>query len=209
MVPMNTRDRKKIETEKIAADVEANLKLHYDAMLNELNTLIRNTIPNQMTNVRTLMWVNVVYIGISLKLSNYNWSFYLLISLVIISLGLSFYAMVFGRSVLYGNSQRKGFMHSIQDGVWAKTTGLYYMIHNVQRAIRYNGIIVIKRSRIIRNITIVTFISLLSLGFCFATNTKENTWQKDQLQVHQHQVVEEDEVIVQKLKSKPHGLLNH
>ena len=199
---MNSRDKKRKVLERSALDYETNLKLHYDAMLNELNTIIRSTIPNQMTTIRTLMWVNVVFIGISLKLFYDSWSFYLLLFLSTISLGISFYAMNFGRAILYGNAQKRGFMNAINDGIWAKTTGLYFMMYNVQRAIRYNGIIVIRRSRIIRNITVVTFISLLSLGFCFATTTKEVACKRDQIQAHPHQGVEAKETVLQNPKSR-------
>lgn len=196
---MNFRDKKKEKLNKSASDYEDNLKLHYEAMLNELNTIIRNSLPNQMINVRTLMWINVVFLGISLKLSNYNWSFYLLLVLVFISFLLSFYAMIFGRSILYGNSQRRGFMYKIKDGTWAKTIGIYNMMFNVQRAIRYNGMIIIKRSRLIKYNLLVTSLSLLALGICFITSAKEDIWQTNHSQLHQDQVAaKEQEVLDQK-----------
>lgn len=190
---MNSRDKKKEKLNKIASDYEDNLKLHYEAMANELNTIIRNSLPNQMINVRTLMWVNIVFLGISLKLSNYNWSFYLLLISVFASFLLSFYAMIFGRSILYGNSQRRGFMYKVKDGDWAKTTGIYNMMFVVQRAIRYNGMIIIKRSRLIKYNIFVTIFSLFALGICFITTSKEDLCQTSHNQQHLNQVMEEEQ----------------
>jgi len=198
---MNTRELQKIIDEKSVADYEHNIKLHYDAMTNELNTIIRNTIPKQMDNIKTLMWINVIFLGMSLQLKDFNYWFYILFCCIFVSFAYSFYAMTFGRSILYGNSQKITFMIDVKSGLWCKTHGIYRMMQVVQRTIRYNGMIVIKRSRHIRNIVVLTVISLWLFGMCVVSTSGETKWQKHQYkdQQLQHQEVVAKEV---DLKSK-------
>lgn len=195
---MNIREKSKIDVENL----ESNLKLHYDAMQNELNTLIRNSIPNQMTNIKTLMWINVVFTAIAIKFETFNFVFFILVLSVLTALGLSFYAMMYGRQINYGVSQRRTLMHKVPKNKWSKYTGLHYMIYNTQVAIRYNGIIVIKRSRIIFYVLVVTFFSLVFLGLSLYFYTKDKQCQVDHLRHHQHHQVDQVEGTEQEVSNQ-------
>lgn len=195
---MNTREKRKQKKQRDIDNFEANLKLHYEAMQNELNTIIRNTIPRQLTMLRTLMWVNVVFLYLASRSFDMSLAHFMLLVTIGISFAMSFYSMLFGRSFLYGNSQKLKLMDNIYDGDWSKTHGLRWMMYNVQRAIRYNGLIIIKRTRLIAQITFVTFFSLFLLGICYITNINtsemDNEWQKNQNHtLHHQEVVEEKE----------------
>lgn len=200
---MNTRDKKKELEKRDIESFEHNLKIHYDAMQNELNTIIRNTIPSQLNVIKTIMWINVIFLGISLNLKNVNLTFYVLLFLILVSLFISFYIMIIGRAILYGNSQRIALMKDIKDNKWAKTTGFYWMMHNTQRAIRYNAKIIIVRSRFIKYNLILTSLSLFSIGVLFIQTNKDSTWQQlnqtQHLQQSQEAVEKEDSLLKNKV----------
>merc|ERR1711879_643910 len=110
---MNTREKRKLTKQRDIDNYEANLKLHYESMQNELNTIIRNTIPRQMTMLRTLMWVNVVFLYLAARTFSNTYSYYLLLISIGIAFAMSLYSMLFGRLILYGNSQKRRFIKRI------------------------------------------------------------------------------------------------
>ena len=94
---MNTREKIKADNLKEketflkqVEDYSTNQKLHYSAMENELTTIIRNTIPTQLNSLRTLMWVNIVFLGLAIQLKSISISFFILLFFVTLCLGLSF-----------------------------------------------------------------------------------------------------------------------
>lgn len=199
---MNTRDKQKELEKRDIESFEHNLKIHYDAMQNELNTIIRNTIPSQLNIIKTIMWINVIFLGVSLNLKNINITFYILLILILATLFISFYIMIIGRAILYGNSQRIALMKDIKDNKWTKTNGIYWMMYNTQRAIRYNAKIIIVRSKFIKYALILTCASLLSIGVLFIQTNKDSKCQQlsQTQQFHQQAVVEEKEDFNQKNK---------
>lgn len=200
---MNTRDKRKELEKRDIESFEYNLKIHHDAMQNELNTIIRNTMPSQLNVIKTIMWINVIFLGISLNLKNINLTFYILLFLILVTLFMSFYIMIIGRAILYGNSQRIALMKDIKDNKWAKITGFYWMMHNTQRAIRYNAKIIIVRSRFIKYNLILTCLSLFSIGVLFIQTNKDSTWQQlnqtQHLQQSQEAVEKEDSLLKNKV----------
>ena len=72
---MNIREKREANKRRVLDDDAFSKKLHYDAMQNELSTMIRNTIPNQVTVVRTLMWINLVFLGLAFQLKEIVFNF--------------------------------------------------------------------------------------------------------------------------------------
>lgn len=177
---MNTRERRKEKEKQNIESFEANLKLHYESLKNELDTLIRSTIPMQMNLIKTVLWFNIVLFGLSLQLVNkvgvvdpiFTGTAFLS-TCIAIAVGLQ--AMVMGKKVHYGNYLKRTYMMSVSETKWAKIDGLYRMMYDISRAIRYNSIVLIKRKRLIRLSMIVSMASLLYFVFLVYFNIIQGT----------------------------------
>lgn len=135
-------------TKEEISDHEANLKLHYDSLRNELDTLIRWSIPLQMNNIKNIMWLNVVLIGIVFQIKSIN--LYLAIPFFLFSsasIGIALFAMIKGRKIHYANHLRRNYMLRIESSPWSKVNGIHQMFYDIARAVRYNGIVLIKRKK--------------------------------------------------------------
>ena len=66
---MYTRELRLARTLKEAEDYTYNLKLHLDAKRSTLDTVLRVSMPHQLANMRTIMWINLLLIGFSLHIS--------------------------------------------------------------------------------------------------------------------------------------------
>lgn len=173
---MNTRECRK-EKEKLEIEAyEANLKLHYESVKNELDTLIRSSIPLQMSTIKTILWFNIVLLGLSLQIIDKFGSFsgrYTIILLVAacLAIGTALKAMMTGKKIHYGNYLKRTYMMDIPSNKWEKVNGLYRLFHDVSRAVRYNGIVLIRRKRYIRwamifsIITMIYFVLLVYINF--------------------------------------------
>ena len=62
---MNIRD-KNLNTLK---DYEDNLKSHIEIEKSNIETILRTSMPHQLSNIKTILWVNLVIIGFSLSIS--------------------------------------------------------------------------------------------------------------------------------------------
>ena len=49
---------------------EDNLKSHIDLEKSNLETILRVSMPNQLSNIKTIIWINLVIIGLSLSILN-------------------------------------------------------------------------------------------------------------------------------------------
>lgn len=173
---MNTRERKK-EKEKLEIEAyEANLKLHYESVKNELDTLIRSSIPLQMSTIKTILWFNMVLFGLSLQIIDKFGSFsatFTAIALISACLAIitALKAMMTGKKIHYGNYLKRTYMLDIPSNKWEKVNGIYRLFHDVSKAVRYNGIVLIKRKSYIRwamrfsVITMIYFVLLVYINF--------------------------------------------
>jgi len=163
---MTYRERKKVKELSEISDYESNLRLHYDSLKNELDTLIRATIPMQMNLIKTVLWFNIILFGISLQLIdkagivNPVFTVADFVS-ICFAIAVALQAMIMGRKVHYGNYLKRTYMMSVREDQWAKVNGLYRMMYDISRAIRYNGIVLIKRKRLIRISMILSMVSLM------------------------------------------------
>ncbi len=167
---MGYREKQRESSNKITADYEDNLKLHYEAVRKELDILIGSTMPHQFNVIKTLLWLNIVFIGISIKIMEDGASLWFTVPFFIVSAGSIFSSLIgmrSGRYVHYGVPGKVSFMSKTPDGRWAKSNGLVSMLYEAQRAVRYNGINIIRRSKLIRQssgLTLLTLASLLALS---------------------------------------------
>jgi hypothetical protein len=169
---MTYREIQKAKSEKELKEIdsyEANLKLHYESVKNELDTLIRSTIPLQMSLIKTVLWFNIVLFGLTLQIIKefgvvYPFFATAAFLATCISISIALKAMIMGRKVHYGNYLKRTYMMSIPDDKWTKINGLHRMFYDVSRAVRYNGIVLIKRKRYIREAMLISVVSMIYFG---------------------------------------------
>lgn len=185
---MNTRELNKEKKQKEQKEIdayEANLKLHYDSLRNELDTIIRWSIPLQMGTIKTVMWLNIVLMGLGVQIMikeshEFVWIIFLLLLISCISIGIALKAMIIGRKTHYGNHLKRTYMMSIPDDKWSKVEGVYRMFYDISRAVRYNGIVLIKRKKSIRIAMLLSGLSLfLFIALVFTYSIKGNNNDKE------------------------------
>ncbi|UFS63040.1 hypothetical protein LOH54_02680 [Sulfurimonas sp. HSL-3221] len=166
---MKFRDEQKLKKELDKQHIESyehNLRLHYDAIRKELDLLLGSSIPHQFNIIKTILWLNVVLIGISFKVTENGALLWIVIPFFVMSLTsilIALFGMRLGKFTNYGVDQRIFLMSKIPDNSWTKTQGLLTMMHGAERAVRYNGINIIRRARLIRKAVVTTILSLLLL----------------------------------------------
>lgn len=65
---MNIRESKKIKQKIEVSNYEHNLKLHLNSKQSELETVLRVSMPHQLINMKTILWLNFLLIGFSFHL---------------------------------------------------------------------------------------------------------------------------------------------
>ena len=148
---------------------EHNLALLLNAHKNELSDINRDKVL-QHSIAKTLLWVNVVFAGISIKLLEYHphiWLFGIFVVVSSVGILFTFFGLLEGRYNLYVSGGRAADYAKLPNDQWIKTNGLLTHLFAYRKAIKYNGINLIKRSRWIRRskyAAIALFVLLLLLG---------------------------------------------
>lgn len=156
---------KKAELDKRWIDgYEHNLNLYIDTYKDELSELSseRNL---QFSNAKTLLWFNIVLIGLSMKLFEYNYSIILILPFFIttsLSILFSLIGMIEGKHHAYVSLGRSSKLSEHENNEWIKTQGLLTVSYAYRRAIKYNGISIIRRAKWLR---LSKYVSVIA--FCF------------------------------------------
>lgn len=144
---------------------EHNLNLLLESLKYELTDINKDKALQYNTS-KTLLWINIVYVGISVKVLEYNPN-ELIFSLFILTTSLSFlltlFGMMKGKYNTYASAGRPKMFANLPNDQWQKTNGLLTVIKAYRVAIKYNGINIIKRSKWIRKAKIVSLISFIIL----------------------------------------------
>jgi hypothetical protein len=160
---MRFRDQKYKNTKQWIDGYEHNLGLILDTLKNELNDINKDRIL-QYSNFKTMLWLNIVFMGISIKILEYNPNviFFSIFAVgVFISILAALVGMLEGKHNAYAIVGRPTKFASLDNNKWVKTQGLLTTIYAYRKAIKYNGINIIKRSKWIR---VSKLISVISLG---------------------------------------------
>jgi len=148
---------------------ENNLSLVLDSLKYELSDVNRDRTLQYNTS-KTLLWLNVVFVGISIKVLEYNpniWLYALFIIISSLSILFTLVGMMEGKYNAYASPGRASDYAKIPNDEWIVSNGLLANIQAFRRAIKYNGINLIRRSRWIRKAkvaSVVSFIVLLLLS---------------------------------------------
>jgi len=148
---------------------EHNLSLVLESLKYELSDVNRDK-KLQYNTAKTLLWLNVVFVGISIKILEYHpniWLFSLFVVISSLSILFTFLGMIEGKYNAYASPGRVSMYAKLPNDEWIKSNGLLSNIHAFRRAIKYNGISLIKRSRWIRKAkyaSVLSFVVLLILS---------------------------------------------
>lgn len=159
-------DEKNLEVE----NYEHNLKLHYEAKRKELDILLSNSIPNQLSNMKTILWINFLSIGLILQfikkfpLSDIIIGFFILSILAIFTVLI---AMLSNRTKSYGVIDDIKMMSAYEDSQWTKSQALFDMLNAVQKSIIDNRNVIINRAKLMHIATYLTSNALLFIIFAF------------------------------------------
>lgn len=146
-----------------------NLALLLDALKDELQDVNKDK-SLQFNNFKTILWIGIVFIGIAIKTIEYSpalWVFIVFTILASLGVLFSLLGMLEGRYSVYTSVGRPQRIASIPNNEWSKTQGYLTVIYSYRRAIKYNGISLIRRARWIRKakyFTIASFVSLIVLS---------------------------------------------
>ena len=168
------KDREKRDYLHWIDGYEHNLSLVLDSLKYELSDVNKDRALQYNTS-KTLLWINVVFAGISIKVIEYNpnvWLFYIFIAVSSLSIFFTLFGMIEGKYSSYASPGRPSDYARIQNDEWIKSNGLLANIHAFRRSIKYNGINLIKRSRWIRKAkytSVASFVILLLLSISSLT----------------------------------------
>lgn len=143
---------------------EHNLTMHYETKRKELDILLTSSMPNQLSNIKTLLWFNVVSMALFFKMFlsiGHTEKGYLILAST--SIIIAIYAMLVGREKDYGSPEELDLASKYKDTRWTKSQFIIDMLNTTQKSIAFNREMVILRAKLMNLSTILTFISTVYL----------------------------------------------
>jgi hypothetical protein len=150
---------------------ETNLKLHYEAKRKELDILLTSSIPQQLSNMKTLLWVNFLMIALMLQLLKKFPLPDIVIGFFILSLAsilTVLVAMLTNRSKSYGVPNDIFQMSKYTDNQWTVSQATLDMMGTIHTSIQENRQVITNRGRLMH---LSTWFTLLTIFFAFFTFT--------------------------------------
>jgi hypothetical protein len=150
---------------------EHNLKLLHDAKQNENNILLTSSIPTQLTQIKTLLWINFAFIGFMFQVINYFNLSQLFIAFLVFSITaiyLSLFSMLGENKKAYGVNDDIQIMSQYEDNKWTKSQVLYDMISSLQVSLEYNRKILNKRGKLLKIAKYFTLLSSFTIILIFS-----------------------------------------
>lgn len=167
--------REKVKSQDLA--YQDKLALHLKSKQSQLETILRVSMPHQLTNMKTILWINILFVGFSFHLfvtlgwSNYLISFYTAVSLSLFSI---LFAMLQKRSKSYGEIEDIDYAFSLPDTLQGHTTMLSALLKNCDIGIQENKKIMSYLSKYMHFSTWMTLLSIILFIGCisFQISTK-------------------------------------
>jgi polyferredoxin len=150
---------------------ETNLKLHYEAKRKELDILLTSSIPQQLSNMKTILWVNFLMIALMLQLLKKFPLPEIVIGFFILSLAsilTVLAAMLTNRSKSYGVPNDIFHMNKYADNKWTVSQATLDMMGTMHTSILENRQVITNRGRLMH---LSTWFTLLTIFFAFLTFT--------------------------------------
>jgi len=146
---------------------EHNLKLHLASENRVLDALTRTVMPNQISIIKTILWVNFLMLGIIAQLyhSSWNQSIMGFVVLAVFSIVICLVAMAFFRDIQLGGLSDLRAMSKYKDDKWTKSQALFDFLSSTRAAIDSNTKNQNRRSDLTNIATIFSIINVIYLAF--------------------------------------------
>jgi len=151
------------------SDYENSLKDFLELKKNQLNNMLNNSIPNQFSNIKTLLWINFTFLSIELLLLGKNFIVLNQLSkglflLLAFNIGFLLFSIFKHRTKYYGVFD--GLEYT--DHLWENMNGNDYdysshllnLITHIDEAIQGNSKIIEKRGSVMHTVTFILLCSL-------------------------------------------------
>ncbi len=145
-------------------DYEYNLKMHYEAKRKELDILLTSSMPHQLNNMKTLLWINFILVGIMLQfIKKFPLLDILIVSffMSIVAIVIVLLAMLTNRYKEYGVPDDVLHMHQYNDSEWCISQATLDMIATVDDSIKKNRNVLNKRGNMMHLSTWFTLFAIL------------------------------------------------
>lgn len=172
--PWEKRKKQREEKEfKYIQDYEENLKLHYESKRKELDILLSSSLPHQISNIKMVLWINFLFLGIGaalfklvqfhgLYLVSYLFSFFAIILMIV--------ALTQRGAKYYGGIDDEDYVKNvIMDSSYPKSKMLAGLLHNTFNAIKYNRKTLHILSKYLRRSIYATFIAIITFSIFLLT----------------------------------------
>jgi hypothetical protein len=172
---MTFREKQKSEkelSEKNKKMYEDNLKLHYESYRKHLDIQLSTSMPHQINNIKTILWINVLFIGLSVqilkdvKFELFHMVFYLPVS---ISVLLMLLALLQRRNKWYGTYDHVDYAYDIDDSKYSTSKMIGTLMKNVREAIHGNQSIMRYISKYMHSALWTTVLASIGLIIILAT----------------------------------------
>jgi hypothetical protein len=163
-----------LEQQLEVSNYEHNLTLHYEAKRKELDILLTSSIPIQLSNMKTILWIDFLMIGLILQFIKKFPMHDMIIGFFILSLFsiiTILFAMLTNRYKSYGVFNNINTMSKYDDDIWTKSKAIYDMLNMLQLAIEDNREVIQNRAKLMH---IATWYTLSGLLFLIVTFTIKN-----------------------------------
>jgi len=163
--------RETLDNDLEVENYEHNLKMHYEAKRKELDILLSSSIPTQLSNMKTLLWINFLFIGLVLQfikkfpLPDIIIGFFLFSLLAIIFI---LFAMLTNRDKSYGVHDDIKLMSQYPDDRWTKSRAIFDMLNTVQISIIDNRNALLNRAHKMHTATFLTLVALIFIILSFS-----------------------------------------
>lgn len=159
-------DEKSLEVK----NYEHNLTMHYEAKRKELDILLTSSIPQQLSNMKTILWMNYLMIGLMLQLINKFPLSKLIIGFFLFSLAAVIsviFAMLTNRSKSYGVPKDIRHMSNYEDHEWTISQATFDMLDALQDSVQENAKVITNRAKLMHIATWFTLCSILFISIAF------------------------------------------
>ncbi len=165
---MNTR-KKDFLDESI---YQEKLDLHLKSKQSQLETILRVSMPHQLTNMKTILWINILFIGFSFHLlTKFDWTntllfFYITVLLTLCSI---LFALLQKRGKNYGDLEDINHSFNIPNTNIGKTSMISALLVNCDIGIKDNIKAMQYISKYMHFSTWMTLLSILFFTFALST----------------------------------------
>ena len=164
---MNLKESKRLERAAAISDYEHNLRLHLDSKRKDLDILLTSVMPGQVNHIKTIVWINLIYMGIAFKLFDeivfhtvylVSYAFSAIAVIIVLS------SLLQKRYIRLAGIDDMNRMAKIEDGKYAKVHGLNVVLSSTCRANERNKVVTTHYSKYLFYGTLCTFMSFVSFG---------------------------------------------